>query len=259
LVFLAFWVTQYLLVFIHWRVLIKVDKTDFFVKSERDSELTCSIPPLNNAQIMLRPRKKKLLHSSLATITTEYVLTINVVEQQDFGWICAKLFVECQKFEGMSTLALRQIVANHYNSQPPHPGYDAELTTDHDGIIDDLFGNKEENLSSLANNGFIVLDSAIKTSLIEKLGSILVEKTGQDKSVRSDTVCFLGKDEARGCGLGDQFKLLVAIASFLNEHVDFEETQHLPLSPGTKRRPLTNPRYIQAAQYGNGEFYRSHR
>jgi len=51
----------------------------------------------------------------------------------------------------------------------------------------------------------------------------------------------------------------MSIASYLNDNLELEESEFEPLSPGTARRPLTNPLEIQAAEYKEDEFYTEHR
>jgi hypothetical protein len=116
-------------------------------------------------------------------------------------------------------------------------------------------------LDTLQSKGFVTIDTKLKTSRKsnDKLSTFLHKKTKQDSAIRSDTVAFLDMNDAKTCGLEDQFELLMGMASFLNEHLVLEDSGFDPLSPGTKSRPLTNPRNIQAAEYSHGEFYIAHR
>ncbi len=188
---------------------------------------------------------------------------------------------------------LRRVVRKHFSSQRPHTGYDAQLSRT-EKVESILFGNANGNangntnaknnnnhqsvssvssvswvLGTLKERGFVTIDTELKTTTesCHKLSTFLQKKTKQDSSIRSDTVAFLDADDAHSCGLDEQFELLMGIANFLNENgnenengsFEFEYTGYEPLPPGTKERPLTNPRNIQAAQYGKGEFYVAHR
>jgi Rps23 Pro-64 3,4-dihydroxylase Tpa1-like proline 4-hydroxylase len=50
----------------------------------------------------------------------------------------------------------------------------------------------------------------------------------------------------------------MGIASYLNANYDFEPSTYAPVLPGTSSNPLTNPKSIQAAEYGKGNFYVAH-
>jgi hypothetical protein len=57
-------------------------------------------------------------------------------------------------------------------------------------------------MSELDQEGFIVLDDGPKSSKnsLEQLTQFLLEKTNQGTNVRTDTVHFLSRDEAKTCG-----------------------------------------------------------
>jgi hypothetical protein len=117
----------------------------------------------------------------------------------------------------------------------------------------------------LITKGYVTIDTSnlqTKSESFIKLSQFLQRKTKQDNSIRSDTVAFLDLNDGIQCGLENQFRVLLGVADFLNEYlmsVDEMESEYDPLLPGTKDRPLTNPRNIQAAEYGYGEYYVAHR
>jgi hypothetical protein len=115
-------------------------------------------------------------------------------------------------------------------------------------------------LDELSTNGFVVLDVGPKVSQTsnEKLSDFLLHKTGQDAAIRSDTVAYLATDDSKSCGLGHEFDLLMGIASYLNQKYDFEPLKLQPVLRGTVSKLLTNPKNIQAAEYGEGNFYVAH-
>lgn len=191
---------------------------------------------------------------------TEYVLTVqgSTLTKSDFAWILLKFFECKESFEPISsTTALRKAVAEHYNAQPPHPGYNAELTAGNGKRLAMLDSNA---LAQLKKDGFVVVDMDLKTSKAsnQKLSEFLVQSTGQGPSVRRDTVAFLDKKDAMACGLEEQYNFLMSIASHLNHHFSFPNSAYQPLAPGTHSRPLTNPKHIQAAEYGMDGFYVAH-
>lgn len=233
-----------------------VDSTDFLVRTEACGQGECSVPVFGgDARITFGPRRSTTTKS---TVPTEYVLKVNGrgVSTSDFGWICAKFF-ECRDdFTGIGTAGLRRAVAKHYNEQPPHTGYDAQMAAGGGGVealLDDSL------LTRLEEDGFIIIDSAIKTtkSSNEKLSKLIVDNTGQGK-YRSDTVAFLDSDDAASCDIEEQFDLLMGIAAHLNDNLKFASSPHEPLSPGTRKKPLTNPSHIQAAEYGENDCYCAH-
>ena len=134
-------------------------------------------------------------------------------------------------------------------------------------------------LAELRENGFVVVDGAFfatettrppaaaakdKEEQHEQLAKHLARaaaRTGQAaQGVRTDRVAFLSRAEARGCGLQGEYDLLLAVAAHLNDHAPdvVEPSPFEPVPPGTAARPLTNPRHVQAAEYGPGDFYATH-
>lgn len=193
---------------------------------------------------------------------SEFLLSIETTNKDDMIFLSTKLLSILKEFNGIASLyPLRKLVATFYNDLPPFTGIDANLQANFNAI-DNIFSNGEkEFMHKLKNDGFVVVESPIKTSSFERsnLSKLLVEKTGQDKVVRSDTVAFISNAEAKKYSVGAQYDLLMAITSYLNEHLEFENSIYQPLSPGTRRRPLSNPKDIQVASYLKGEFYREHR
>ena len=211
-----------------------------------------------------------------------FLLTVSGCTAEQFGWICVKFYEERRKFKGLDHGSLRRATASHFNSLPPHPGYDAHAPwslADADpsmtrfesdlassasaALVRSLF--PDSVLSSLSRDGFVVIDDAFSTSpaAASRLASYLASfasRTHQSRSIRTDRVAFLSRSDARGCGLQSEYDMLMAVSPFLNDDGRWtaEESGHEPVSPGTAERPLTNPRNIQAAEYGEGEYYATH-
>lgn len=188
------------------------------------------------------------------------MLTVHDVSRSDFGWICAK-FHECKElFEGFDYRFLNEEVEEHFNLLSRSTGFDASLTSD-EKVIDELFENDQSIMDDLAESGYVVIDTDIKTSSASnaKLSAFLKDKSSQDPSIRSDTVQFLEKAQADEIGISKGFDILMAMASYLNDNLEFEPSEYDPVSPGTLENPLTNPINIQAAEYAEGEYYVSHR
>ena len=230
-----------------------VDSTDFFVASSTQPG-RCSVPLFgDDVTVTFAPASRVPI--------TEYVLRVqgSTLTQSDVAWILLKFFECKESFEPLSrTTALRKAVAEHYNAQPPHPGYNAELTACNGNRLAMLDSNA---LALLKKDGFVVVDMDLKTSNAsnQKLSEFLVQSTGQGPSVRRDTVAFLDKNDALACGLEQQYDFLMSIAAHLNHHFSFPSSPFQPLAPGTHSRPLTNPKHIQAAEYGMDGFYVAHR
>ncbi|GMH67462.1 hypothetical protein TrST_g2080 [Triparma strigata] len=211
-----------------------------------------------------------------------FLLTVSGCTAEQFGWICVKFYEERRKFKGLNHSGLRRATAEHFNSLPPHPGYDAHApwsVTDADpsmtssetdlaseasaALVRSLF--PDSVLEELSEEGFVVIDDAFSTSpaaansLTEHLTEA-AKRTNQSVSIRTDRVAFLSRSDARSCGLQSEYDMLMAVAPFLNDNVlwTVEKSSHAPVSPGTAARPLTNPRNIQVAEYGEGDFYATH-
>ena len=233
-----------------------VASTPFFVPCPEE-ELNFSIPAFKDAKVSLMRMEIKSYE--------KYVISVDGASKNDFGTFCAKLY-ESQFLSGVIGIDrshLRQLVRDHFKSVKPHTGYDAELSRPSEEIVESLFGPHEKKhsiLHVLKMKGYVTLDTNFKTDekANSKLSTFLCKKTKQSSSIRSDTVSFLNKEDARMCGLDTQFDVLLGIASYLNENMDFEATAYEPLLPGTNRKPLSTPRTIQAAEYGKGEFYVAH-
>jgi hypothetical protein len=216
---------------------------------------SCSIPSFGgDAQVHL-----------ICTRETDYALSAVHVSEQEFGWICTKFYESKSFFQGrVDTKLLRTVVAQHHSSLPPHPGYCAQSADATESQqIQNIFANNPQFLNHLQDQGYVVLDTECKTDSWqhEKLSTFLVETTGQDPSVRSDTVHFLTRHDAIESGVQKQFDLLMSIASFLNTHLgphQFLESPYEPLLPGTRDNPLTIPQCVQLAEYGYGDFYIAH-
>jgi len=264
-----------------------VETSDFLVKSPWCQPGECRIPLFGDSvRITFGPQQSQ--DHDLNIHPTAYTLQMMgdgvddtnnsdpPLQESDFGWICAK-FLECKKdFPGLDTKPLAQRVASHYNSQPPHPGYDAALgvaaaegsATENQQQMQGLLN--DQVLSELQREGFVVVDSnQIQTSeqASEKLGDFVLGKsTGQDAEARTDAVAFLDRAEAELCDIGNQFDFLMSIASHLNDNLNLNdptsststEECYNPIAPGTHDKPLSNPSRIQAAEYGMNDFYTAH-
>jgi hypothetical protein len=190
------------------------------------------------------------------------VLHVDDATQEEFGWICAK-FYECKDlFEGIIDVTmLRSLVAKHFNSLPPDTGYDVSKARYAGGKeIEELFAD-ESNLNDLATQGYVVIDVVPKTHKLSnsQLSKCLLEKTGQSRTVHRDTVAHMDREVASACGLSHHYDLLMGIVSHLNDNLDFEMAPHTLLRPATKEKPLSIPKGIQLAEYGENDFYKAHR
>jgi hypothetical protein len=178
---------------------------------------------------------------------SEFVLKVDGASKDDFGWICLKFYETRKSFTGIDMKNLRSaLFSSHMNQQPPHPGYDASLARlARSSDVQNLFGatstKQQAVLDELARSGYVVLDAGPKISeqSNQKLSDFLIHRTGQDKKIRTDTVAFLGRDEAISCGLKHQFDLLMGISSYLNTDYDFDPPTHAPVLPTLS--PTPNP------------------
>ena len=213
------------------------------------------VPLMGNARISLQP---KTIESESNQSIDGYSLNIETKNAEDLWFLSTKLFFFLKEVEDLSLHPLRKVVAGHYNSLPPHPGFLAEPGKTCDNLHTIIGRTK---LKEVEDKGFTVIDSKVMTtaSTANCLLSLLKEKTGQDKSIRSDTVAFLNQEDSNKCRLQEHYQLLMGVTSYLNECLNFERSDFEPMYPGTERRPLTNPNEIQAAVYRENEFYTEHR
>mmetsp|Transcript_35807 Transcript_35807/g.83427 ORF Transcript_35807/g.83427 Transcript_35807/m.83427 type:complete len:324 (-) Transcript_35807:976-1947(-) len=218
---------------------------------------------MGNAKISLGPHYADLDTSCgkhVAHRVSGYLLTVEGESRSDVGFLCNKLLEEFSRFESISTSPLCRTVSRYQSKLKPDTGRDAELTKDPE-LLDTIFGSQRDDvLSKLARDGFVTIDSGIKASPASqlKLSEMLQEKTEQKEFIRSDSVRFLDRENAASCGLEKQYDFMMAISSYLNEHFSPEESPNEPILPGTHDRPLTNPARIQAAAYGENEYYVAH-
>ena len=227
-----------------------VGNSDFLCDSACGSRNVCTVPALGEIRVVFQMGNHKKKRA--------FVLSVDGGSKDDFGWVCAKM-LECRlDFEGIDTSILESVVEDHF-SPGPNPGCDAAESKG--GSTFDAAFRDPSILEDLTKNGFVVIDTNLFTSPVsnEKLSQYLLKKSGQSADIRSDTVGFLGPVEANNCGLDEHFNLLMAIASHLNDNIDFRPSEHNPIFPATVSKPLTNPEFIQAAEYGEGEFYVAHR
>ncbi|CAB9496291.1 2OG-Fe(II) oxygenase [Seminavis robusta] len=226
-----------------------------------------------------------------ATTTTagappmEFVLSLEGAQttEEDFGWICQKFyesratFDDDHGFQLLDLSSLREEVFQHVNSnnQPSHPGNLAsdskQSSHNNDNVMEQLFqtslssaSNSKEVLQELQSKGFVQLHGGPKTSDQSNmnLSKYLLQKTGQGRKIRRDTVAFLDREQAKPCGLEGHCDLLMGMADYLNRHLDLSfidsSTGYAPIAPATILAPLTTPSKIQAAEYGLGDFYVAH-
>jgi len=235
-----------------------VDSTSFFVQYPHNRDCECHVPLFNKAEVTFKPS-----HSSAQS--SQHPPDICLLEvkgeisREDFGWVCTK-FHECKdSFTGLDHSNLDEEVMQHFEHIPPNTGFHASERSD-ENLMETLFKNEYSMISQIQEKGYYVFDTNLKTSSYTnaKLSSVLTEKTGQHESIRSDAVKYLTQDGAEECGAINEYNLLMAVASYLNEHLEFEPSEYDPVFPGTEQNPLTNPGVIQAAEYSEGEFYAAH-
>ena len=213
------------------------------------------VPMMGNARITLKHNK---IESQCNQSIDGYSLNIKTENDQDLWFLCTKLSFFLKEVEDLSLYPLRKLVAEHYNTLPPHPGFLAEPGKSRHNLHTIIGRTK---LEEVEKQGFTVIESNVMTTAATAncLLNLLKKKTGQDKSIRSDSVVFLNQEDSIACGFQEHYQLLMGVTSYLNEHLNFEESDFEPLYPGTKRMPLTNPKEIQAAVYRENEFYTEHR
>jgi hypothetical protein len=183
-----------------------VDSSEFFVGS-KDDGLSCRVP-LFGEGVKVEFKGNGIMGKNNMNVGAddEFILSVDEASKADFGWICAKFYESKSTFEDiLDTTKLRGIVTNHYDQQPPHPGYDAaSAKLAGSQRIQNLFSDDSiDKLSELEEKGFVIIDTGPKTNPTShtSLSRYLVEKTGQGDEVRTDTVHFLSRDEAKSCDL----------------------------------------------------------
>jgi hypothetical protein len=182
-----------------------VDSSEFFVSS-KDDGLSCRVP-LFGEGVKVEFKGNGIMGKNMNIGDDyEFILSVDKASKADFGWICAKFYESKGTFEDiLDTTKLRGIVTNHYDQQPPHPGYDAaSAKLAGSRRIQNLFSDDSiDVLGELEEKGFVVVDTGPKTNPASHTGlsRYLVEKTGQSDEVRTDTVHFLSRNEAKSCEL----------------------------------------------------------
>jgi hypothetical protein len=254
-----------------------VDGSDFLERDTESVHASCSVPAFGeDVHVLLQPADDGSSSSSasIATATTtttiteqppsEFVLTVEQANARDFGWICAKFYESREHFgETCNFENLRVVVTDHFNSEPPQPGDNAN-TVDWAELprVQELLQSDPSILTTLQDVGYVTIDSApeITADQNNKLTKFLVEKTNQSPDIRTDTVHFLDQDEAYACDLQEHYDMLMSIASYLNDNAELRDSSHKPLLPATRSKPLTivPGRRIQLAEYGENEFYVPH-
>lgn len=254
---------------------------------------TCSVPAFgDDCRIQL-----KLLYSSSCSSADDandaLVLSLtgsSSTLDTDFAWICTKFYESKLCSLGnhhkddnavVDCGGLRNVIVQHYNQRPAHPGLDAssaawteqQTTAFEERILGD--SDISTVLERLEEQGYVVIDQPNEADTTESSSSFslattaaqqemlsayyLHETTGQGDSVRTDHVHFLSRDEAVACDIQPQYDFLMGIASYLNEHQDHailpasDFMQAIP--PATFEKPLTIPESLQFAEYGPGDFY----
>jgi hypothetical protein len=185
-----------------------VDSSEFFVQtsiSEKERSI-CSVPLLGQdirvnfqSEIQNVSSDEK---SKLSSLTSEFVLSVEASGSDEFGWICVKFYESKELLQDIVDISnLQARVIYHYNRQPPHPGFDAKSAVlSGTKTIQDMFDKGA--MAELEQKGFLVLGNGPRSTELghTKLTKYLVDTTNQDADVRTDTVHFLGRDEAKQCG-----------------------------------------------------------
>lgn len=194
-----------------------VDSSEFFVQTgpSENEKIICSVPALGSGiKVTFQPDDR--------TISSDFVLSVEASGREEFGWICVAFYENKALFQDMvDTSNLYEAVVDHYNQQPPHPGFEANsaiLAGSHK--IEDLF--EEGAMSELEKNGFLILGNGPKSTEHghQKLSKYLVAKTNQGENVRTDTVHFLDRDEATLCGFEE-------VRTCLNKRFAFISSSHI--------------------------------
>jgi len=233
-----------------------VDSTEFLVRKEQNLKgATCDVPAFGkdaSVSLTLAPMENR---------NDCFILSVDgaSISDEEFGWICAK-FYECRDSfgEALDLSPLRTVVAGHFTSIPPHPGYSPSRFGGTNSLKKEL---SPSILETLTEQGYVVLDDIFpKTHSHQhaQLSEFLQEKTNQAKNIRRDTVHFVHQDEAVVCGMQEHFTQLMSIATHLNHHLTIPESPYSPMSPATEEHPLTVPPAIQLAEYGENDFYVAH-
>ena len=249
------------------------DSTDFLqdVVTVSEKQFKCHVPVFNST-MYLEDCDKSSLQIRIDGDTNEKQLN------GDFGWICVKLYEKRDLLEdaGIDCDSLRETVVSHMNCIPPDTGLDATTsawtplqTADFSNLAG---GNIDKLLRQLDREGYVVIDPptvgdeycSLETDACqqEMLSDYLTETTDQGDKVRTDRVHFLSRDQATECNIKVQYDLLMGIANYFNNHRTLEDDasfqQQQPVLPASLSNPYTNPRRIQFAEYGSGDFYVAH-
>lgn len=248
------------------------DSTGFLqdVVTVSEKQFKCDIPVLN-CTVHLEDDDKSSLLIRIDGDSSEKQL------KEDFGWVCVKLHEKRDMLEdaGIDCDSLRETVVSHMNDISPDAGLDASTsawTPIQAADFNDLAGgNIDKLLKQLDREGYIVIDPtegdeycSLETDACqqEMLSDYLKETTDQGDKVRTDRVHFLSRNQATECNIEKQYDLLMGIANHFNNHRTIEEdasdAQQQPVSPASVAKPYTNPRRIQFAEYGSGDFYVAH-
>ena len=164
-----------------------VDSTEFMTNLPVDEDRNSKV--LGCASIPLFGNDVCMLVELSNNFCVEISLNGSNISRDDFGWICAKFYESKEAFEnvGLDTYNLRRVVADHFNSQPPHPGYDADRTCN-DELVKSVFYDeyhRKSAMNELSNRGYTVIDNVFPVTNDEqkKLQELLVEKTCQGAAV----------------------------------------------------------------------------
>ena len=257
-----------------------VDSSDFMFQSSAESPSTiigqgqghqlssCRMPAFgSSATVTFAPLRSSCDENGNPT---DYILSALNFDHpvNDFGNLCLEIYKYRNDIRGVVSMDhLRENVLDYLNSQPPDPGFDAELTSSeaigNDGLgalLDDVIDS--DCMSKLEKDGFVVIDDVMKTSQSSNYKLSQWSKKGQtgQEECRTDTVAFMDRDDALECGVESQYDLLLSLASHLNNKLDLYESPFAPVFPGTRENPLTNPSgcNVQMAEYGSQDFYDPH-
>ena len=183
-----------------------VDSTQFLVQTspwEKDNNICC-VPALGEEVVVqLRANQPALRYSSASGYPSPQI-TVEATGIEEFGLICLKFYENKELFQDIVDITdLHDKVIDHFERKPPHAGYPANsayLAGSRE--IEDLFYDGENTMLELKEKGFLILNNGPKSSTLghEKLTKYLVDKTDQSNYIRTDTVHFLDRNEAKDCG-----------------------------------------------------------
>lgn len=251
---------------------------------------SCSVPAFGEdcrVQLQLELEEVPTLLHSQPTAS----LVLSLLQQQqgsdhsnhnhddDFGWICTKLY-ECSPLLNDHVdcgAQLRDAVVLQHSNRP---AASAAWNLPQTAAFERMLGgpqNVSTVLRRLNQQGYVIIDhvnsgstespspfSLVTTAEQQKQLSdyYLREASSQGPTIRTDRVHFLSRTQAAACNIQPQYDLLVGIANYLNDHhhvtlslLSSSSPHTQPAFPATLDQPLTLPRSLQFAEYGQGDYY----